>query len=934
MKLSFKVIFSWTLFISVVFANGNEFKPTFANQTSFLRFANDNLGGLNNLTDFFNINAVAQQGHTRANVSTEDLPKGLVLTTGTGQATSVFLKERMAADIANPGFSTYFVMNIYRLNTALPADGYVFVVAADANSLGSAGGGLGYQGINNSLGIEFDFYNNGNGSMSSPIELVPAADVFKNGALPVTKGVNFDATFKIDRWDVSSFNLKRAYHTWIEYDAKNTRLELRVAPSDFEDPSQNRPARPAQPLISQTIALPEISQYFYAGFTAATGGQAQQMSLKSWFISNAYIPGGINPGQSTYIVDNQPPTPPTMSGQSVGSQYELTISGGSDAESSVAGYQYKALDGNWTNYTGPTTISSVGTYQARSVDNAGNFSTAVSATLNDVRFSVNQTIVHTIKRLNLDPGLEVFYVYEDATYQVNEWYLDAQFNGNPVSILQPQATTITLYGKPIRVAFDLDFVLDGGVFNVAPPTTFRIEGPIQIPQPTKEGYEFGGWYLDEELTLPYLTTFLPSQNLMLFAGWTIQSYQLTLFDINDSDAPLEISLVYQSPIDPILSSVIPVKTGYTFEGWYLDSEGEVAYLEQTSMPANQLDVYAIWSINRYQIQFQLDPEVIWFQQTQNYNELVIFPSDPTRYGYEFTGWSLQSEIVTYGATVPANDLTLVATWANINFSIEIFLDENVTLEPGSHSYMTPLIEILPESVNKEGHQFLGWFLDDTFETPVTESTLLDSNTRVFARWQINQYLLKMYTLPNQEPIDLKEVTFGEAPELPNNLIRDGYDFLGWKDAAGNWIDENWIMPADTVELFASWLGLSGQMIFIYGNESTSRTFTSGEIVGGLPELPVKEGYRFVGWSTTPHDIAGLIDEAALVTNGQTIIVYPIWEKIDTPSSTPANSNTITKTTISDSHTLTVSIWIMGLITLSAIVGFLYYGLKRKTYANY
>ncbi|MDX1812968.1 MAG: hypothetical protein R3240_13520, partial [Gammaproteobacteria bacterium] len=38
------------------------------------------------------------------------------------------------------------------------ADGLVFVVQTVANNVGGAGGGIGYQGIGNSVGIEFDTY--------------------------------------------------------------------------------------------------------------------------------------------------------------------------------------------------------------------------------------------------------------------------------------------------------------------------------------------------------------------------------------------------------------------------------------------------------------------------------------------------------------------------------------------------------------------------------------------------------------------------------------------------------------------------------------------------------------------------------------------------------------------------------------------------------
>ncbi|NYC32247.1 hypothetical protein B0H42_004878 [Clostridium saccharobutylicum] len=42
------------------------------------------------------------------------------------------------------------------------ADGIVFVINNNTNGLGTEGAGIGYQGITNSIGIEFDTYDNGN----------------------------------------------------------------------------------------------------------------------------------------------------------------------------------------------------------------------------------------------------------------------------------------------------------------------------------------------------------------------------------------------------------------------------------------------------------------------------------------------------------------------------------------------------------------------------------------------------------------------------------------------------------------------------------------------------------------------------------------------------------------------------------------------------
>ena len=155
-----------------------------------LRYAQDDLGASDVNTADFNL-----QGN--GVTVTKNTSKGLVMTTGAGQASSIFLKEQLAADATKPGFSTYFVMNVYKLNPG-PADGYVFIIAANSNSLGESGGGLGYSGITNSIGIEFDFYNNGG-------ENIASSDVFTNGQPYTTAGTVFDSGY-ITRWNAVGTN--------------------------------------------------------------------------------------------------------------------------------------------------------------------------------------------------------------------------------------------------------------------------------------------------------------------------------------------------------------------------------------------------------------------------------------------------------------------------------------------------------------------------------------------------------------------------------------------------------------------------------------------------------------------------------------------------------------------------------------------------------
>ncbi|MDD3397218.1 MAG: InlB B-repeat-containing protein [Clostridia bacterium] len=42
---------------------------------------------------------------------------------------------------------------------------------------------------------------------------------------------------------------------------------------------------------------------------------------------------------------------------------------------------------------------------------------------------------------------------------------------------------------------------------------------MTLPTPTKTGYTFMGWYLDEDCTISATLTSMPSENTTLYASW-------------------------------------------------------------------------------------------------------------------------------------------------------------------------------------------------------------------------------------------------------------------------------------------------------------------------------------------------------------------------------------------------------------------------------
>jgi uncharacterized repeat protein (TIGR02543 family) len=117
---------------------------------------------------------------------------------------------------------------------------------------------------------------------------------------------------------------------------------------------------------------------------------------------------------------------------------------------------------------------------------------------------------------------------------------------------------------------------------------------VQLPTPTRDGYTFDGWYLDEALTQPFTLASLLTQSgaLTLYAKWDedVVTYTIT-FETNGGTA---VTAITQAAGTAVTAPTAPTKEGFTFGGWYSDSALTTAYTFG-NMPAENITLYAKWT---------------------------------------------------------------------------------------------------------------------------------------------------------------------------------------------------------------------------------------------------------------------------------------------------------------------------------------------------
>lgn len=194
------------------------------------------------------------------------------------QAGSVF--SRNAISLANnASFSTHFQFRFTDPfgtdGAGIGADGLVFALQTNANTAGGGGGGIGFAGINHSVGIEFDTWNNGgyDGNSSNHVGVDINGGVASVALAPVAE---------------ADMNNGQVWNAWIDYDGTSHLLEVRLTQSLL---------RPTQALLSYTYDITAAlgSTSAYVGFTSGTGGAGANHDVLSWTMADDFAPIGVVP---------------------------------------------------------------------------------------------------------------------------------------------------------------------------------------------------------------------------------------------------------------------------------------------------------------------------------------------------------------------------------------------------------------------------------------------------------------------------------------------------------------------------------------------------------------------------------------------------------------------------------------------------------------
>lgn len=252
-------------------------------------------------------------------------------------------------------------------------------------------------------------------------------------------------------------------------------------------------------------------------------------------------------------------------------------------------------------------------------------------------------------------------------YEFVGWFTDSETTQKyDFDTIVEKQTTILYAGWKLSVAqvtFDLNYdgASEGDVVLV------KVGGHATNPQaPERLGYKFDGWFVDKFATKKYDFANTISSDIVLYAAWSKQTYNVTL-DVNyttENTVFAVVDVLFEESV--VLPQTVPTRSGYTFVGWYVDQQCLERFVETTAITAN-MTLYAGWTQGQSKVSVvfrDVDSDTVYSTQSVDVGAKINAPAAPTRENCIWGGWyndAAWTQPFTNG-TIVAEDMIVYAKW--------------------------------------------------------------------------------------------------------------------------------------------------------------------------------------------------------------------------------------------------------------------------------
>jgi len=211
-----------------------------------------------------------------------------------------------------------------------------------------------------------------------------------------------------------------------------------------------------------------------------------------------------------------------------------------------------------------------------------------------------------------------------------------------------------------RPYYTVSFDSNGGtpVADVQTEAGSSLEKP---EDPKKDGYVFGGWYKDAQLSKRFVDyEDLIEADRKLYAKWVENRITITFNSNGGTPVAPVVTKYYMKLDEPEVK-----RPGYTLLGWYESPENWHKWIFINDPFYGDTTLVAKWKQDTYTIAFDSKGGSAVKSKTATYNKLISEPAAPKRSGYTFAGWYQDAKYKTpwtFPKSKVTGNATLYAKW--------------------------------------------------------------------------------------------------------------------------------------------------------------------------------------------------------------------------------------------------------------------------------
>lgn len=384
---------------------------------------------------------------------------------------------------------------------------------------------------------------------------------------------------------------------------------------------------------------------------------------------------------------------------------------------------------------------------------------------------------------------------------------------------------------------------------------YQVEENKTLPTITpkeKEGYRFIGFFeKDEEFKITTPIT----KDMRIYAKYELITikYSLTL-DLNGGTYDLPTTLSLSENETFTLGE--PTLANHSFVGWKDKETNEFFNANQIFRDTKLEAIYAPLPVY-YEVKLNLGGGTI--------NGLEVFSVlkdttlelnvSPTKIHHTFEGWYLDTELgVPYVFLPVTNNLTLYAKYTKLKYELTLELNGGV-YDGDTVLFIDALETVTLNTPTKEGHIFVGWYLDSNFNEGFNH--IMTTDTKVYAK-----FILQTESNLNAGAYfeSLYAIFIDSNPKQAKAYYKK-HNHDTW-----NLVDESLVRKVDNITSRVDIVGLTEGYYDIKIISSQNEIYIKENI---FTEAHDRSGYAHFNYQT---GIGGYLDDGTLKPNAHVIYV--------------------------------------------------------------